>query len=76
MWVALITKEAKKNKTKIIPMNSEHFSIMNLLKNHNVQDINKVYLTASGGPFLNYKFSQLKNIEPQKALKASKMENG
>ena len=58
----LITKEAKKNKTKIIPIDSEHFSIMNLLKNHNVQDINKVYLTASGGPFLNYKFSQLKNI--------------
>ena len=45
---------------------------MNLLKNHNVQDINKVYLTASGGPFLNYKFSQLKNIEPQKSLKHQK----
>ena len=72
----LINKEAKKNKTKIIPIDSEHFSIMNLLKNHNVQDINKVYLTASGGPFLNYKFSQLKNIEPQKALKHPKWKMG
>ena len=47
----IIKKEAKKFKTKIIPVDSEHFSIFKLLENHELSEINKVYLTASGGPF-------------------------
>ena len=41
-------------------MNSEHYSILKLVENHNMKDIEKIYLTASGGPFLKYKVSQLK----------------
>ena len=47
----LIKARAKKNKTKLIPVDSEHFSILNLLRNINKSEIKKIYLTASGGPF-------------------------
>ncbi len=51
----LIKNEAKKYKSKIIPVDSEHFSILKLIKDYKLSEINKVYLTASGGPFLHYK---------------------
>ena len=72
----LIKKAIKKNNTKIIPIDSEHFSLMNLLKNHNISEINKIYITASGGPFLNYKSDLLKNIKPINALKHPKWKMG
>ena len=48
----LILKNLKKNKTEFIPLDSEHFSIWSLLKNEDTNDIQKIVLTASGGPFL------------------------
>ncbi len=48
----LIEKELKKNKCDFIPVDSEHFSIWYALKNNKVKNIDKIYLTASGGPFL------------------------
>ena len=44
-------KELKKYNTKFIPVDSEHFSIWSLLQNNKTQNIDKVYITASGGPF-------------------------
>ena len=64
-----IDKALKKNKTNFIPIDSEHFSIWTLLKNENLKNIKKIYLTASGGPFLNKKKSTLANINPKQALK-------
>tara|TARA_B100002051_G_scaffold227841_1_gene224127 strand:- start:205 stop:1380 length:1176 start_codon:yes stop_codon:yes gene_type:complete len=64
-----IDKALKKNKTNFIPIDSEHFSIWTLLKNENVKNIKRIYLTASGGPFLNKKKSTLANINPKQALK-------
>ena len=49
---------------------------MKLLENHKLKDIKKIYITASGGPFLNYKINQLKKIKPSRSIKTSKMENG
>ena len=72
----LIEKLSKKNKTKIIPVDSEHFSIFELLKNHKIKDIKKIYITASGGPFLNYSPNQLKRIKPDEALKHPKWTMG
>ena len=72
----IIKKEAKKFKTKIIPVDSEHFSIFKLLENHELSEIKKVYLTASGGPFLNYKLHQFKNIKPANAIKHPKWKMG
>ena len=48
----LIKKELKKNKTKFIPVDSEHFSIWYGFKKIKYKNIEKIYLTASGGPFL------------------------
>ncbi len=64
----LIQAKIKKNNTKFIPVDSEHFSIWSLIKNVN-EDIEKIYITASGGPFLNKNKGDLKKIKPQDAIK-------
>ncbi len=71
-----IKNQAIKNNTKIIPIDSEHYSIMKLLENHKFSEIKKIYITASGGPFLNYKLPQFKRITPAKALKHPKWKMG
>ena len=72
----LIKNVSKKSKTKLVPVDSEHFSIMQLLKNYKMKDIQRIYLTASGGPFLNKRDSQLKRIKPEQALKHPKWKMG
>tara|TARA_A100001011_G_scaffold166019_1_gene174678 strand:+ start:2184 stop:3356 length:1173 start_codon:yes stop_codon:yes gene_type:complete len=64
-----IIKELKKRKTGFIPLDSEHFSIWSLIKNESKQNIKKIYLTASGGPFLYKDLKTIKNIKPKFALK-------
>ena len=64
-----ISKELKKNNTNFIPLDSEHFSIWSMLKNENLQNVKKIYLTASGGPFLSKNLSQIYNIKAKYALK-------
>ena len=59
----LIKKELKKYKTNFIPVDSEHFSIWSDIKSSNINNIKKIYLTASGGPLLNIKSNFLKNID-------------
>ena len=65
----LIDKELKKNKTKFIPVDSEHFSIWSLIKNIKNSKIDKILITASGGPFLNLPMKKFNNIKPKDALK-------
>ncbi len=72
----IISKLGKRYKTKIIPIDSEHFSIMKLLENHKVNEIEKIYITASGGPFLNMAKSKFKNIKPSDAIKHPKWSMG
>ena len=72
----LLKRNASKYKSKIIPVDSEHFSIMKLLENHRLSEVKKIYITASGGPFLNYKIHQLKKIKPEQAIKHPKWKMG
>jgi 1-deoxy-D-xylulose-5-phosphate reductoisomerase len=72
----LIKKNAKKYKTKLIPIDSEHFSISELTKQHTNNEIEKIYITASGGPFLNLKKNKFKNIKPKDAIKHPKWKMG
>ena len=65
----LITKELKKYKTNLIPIDSEHFSIYSLLNSENKKEIDKIYITASGGPFLNLPKKKFFGIKPSHALK-------
>ncbi len=62
----LIQKELRRYKTEFIPVDSEHFSIWSVIKNYHKSDIEKIILTASGGPFLNKK--NTKNINPIDAI--------
>ena len=64
----LIDKELKKYNTKFIPVDSEHFSIWSLLQNYNSINIEKIFITASGGPFLKLPKKQFSNISVKKAL--------
>ena len=63
---SLIQKELKKHKTEFIPVDSEHFSIWSVIKDYQKSDIEKVILTASGGPFLNKKIK--KNVSLKDAI--------
>ena len=65
----LINKKLKKYKTKFIPVDSEHFSIWSLLKNEPMNNVEKIIITASGGPFLNSKLHKLKNVKSKDAIK-------
>ncbi len=65
----LIQKEIIKYNVKFIPVDSEHFSIQSLIKNYKNIEIDTIYITASGGPFLKLSLSKFKNISVEKAIK-------
>ncbi len=64
----LIEKELKKNKTNFIPVDSEHFSVWYALKSIDKEIIEKIYLTASGGPFLKYPRKKFSTIKMKQAV--------
>ena len=66
---SLITSMAKLNNAKILPVDSEHNAIYQVLDSRNKSKISRLILTASGGPFLNTKLSELKHIKPEQAIK-------
>ena len=72
----IINQLIKKHKVKILPLDSEHFSIMNLINETNIKNIEKIFLTASGGPFLNYPLKKMKNIKPSEAINHPKWKMG
>jgi 1-deoxy-D-xylulose-5-phosphate reductoisomerase len=63
-----ILKELKKYHCKFIPIDSEHFSIFNLIENKNINSIKFIYLTASGGPFFGKKIN-LNKVTPSQAIR-------
>jgi len=65
----LIRKDLKKYKTFFIPIDSEHFSIWSLLDSNNKNNFEKIYITASGGPFRKLSLKKFKNISVKDALK-------
>ena len=64
----LIQTELKKHKTEFIPVDSEHFSIWYGLKNFKTANLEKVFLTASGGPFYKTTLNSFKKIKVSDAL--------
>ena len=66
----IIQNELDKNKTKFIPVDSEHFSIHYALKkNMNHKNIENIFLTASGGPLKDLPLNKFKSIKINDALK-------
>ena len=72
----LIRKKANQNGTKLIPIDSEHYSILKLLENQEMRLVKKVYITASGGPFLKFSVNQLKKVKISQALNHPKWKMG
>ncbi len=72
----LFTKMNKNQYTKIFPLDSEHFSLLNFFENNNSNQIKKIYLTASGGPFLDTPIHQLKKATFIKAKNHPKWKMG
>ena len=65
----LIKKNLDKYKTEFIPVDSEHFSIWSLIKYQKKENIKKIYITASGGPFMNLPKNKFSKIKLSDALK-------
>ena len=72
----LITKLAAENGVAILPVDSEHGAIFQCLTGEIQNKIEKIYLTASGGPFRGKKTEELQNITKEQALKHPNWEMG
>jgi 1-deoxy-D-xylulose-5-phosphate reductoisomerase len=64
----IVIEEAKKNKAQILPVDSEHSAIFQALLGHQKEEVNRLILTASGGPFLNLPVSRLQEVTVKEAL--------
>ena len=65
----IINKYSKKYNTKIFPIDSEHSAILQCLRGNRLSQVNKIILTASGGPFRGYTYDMLKNVTLNETLK-------
>ena len=65
----LVMAKAKASGSTILPVDSEHSAIFQCLLGHRHQDVKRLILTASGGPFLHLPQEQLKKVTPLQALK-------
>ena len=72
----IIKKELSKNNVKLFPVDSEHSAIWQCLIGENTNEINKLILTGSGGPFRSLPISKFKNITKNQALKHPNWEMG
>ncbi|GMO30096.1 MAG: 1-deoxy-D-xylulose-5-phosphate reductoisomerase [Termitinemataceae bacterium] len=64
----LVFKTARKNESLIIPVDSEHSAIFNLVNAHGRDALQEIIITASGGPFRKYTKEQLQNVQVEDAL--------
>src|SRR5690606_33301504 len=72
----LVTSEAQKNGVNIYPVDSEHSAIFQCLVGEFHNKIEKIYLTASGGPFRGYNLEELQQVTKEQALKHPNWEMG
>ncbi len=72
----IITRLAAQNKVALLPVDSEHSAIFQCLTGEWHNPVEKIYLTASGGPFFGKKATELQNITKKQALKHPNWEMG
>lgn len=65
----IVTDSAKKHGVNILPVDSEHSAIFQCLQGNNKSEVNKLILTASGGPFYGWTRKELMNVTKAQALK-------
>lgn len=59
---SIVNKTAEENNAKILPVDSEHCAIFQCLKNGKPDEVKRILLTCSGGPFFGYTFDKLENV--------------
>jgi 1-deoxy-D-xylulose-5-phosphate reductoisomerase len=64
----IVTKRAAEKGAKIVPIDSEHSAIFQCLNGEDTKSVEKIYLTASGGPFKNATIEEMSQVTPEKAL--------
>jgi len=72
----IMMEESKKHNTQILPVDSEHSAIFQSLLGHKPEDVHRLILTASGGPFLNLPISKLQDVTVKEALNHPHWEMG
>lgn len=72
----IVMEEAKKRNAQILPVDSEHSAIFQALLGHQKEDVYRLILTASGGPFLNLPLSRLQEVTVKEALNHPHWEMG
>ena len=72
----IIMERAKKEKVKILPVDSEHSAIFQCMASNNTREIKNIFLTGSGGPLLKIPRSRFKAITPKEAVNHTKWKMG
>lgn len=65
----IIGEAVRESGSRIIPVDSEHSAILQCLSGESGNPVEKITLTASGGPFLNFPHEKLESVKPEDALK-------
>jgi 1-deoxy-D-xylulose-5-phosphate reductoisomerase len=65
----LVMEEAKRKGVALLPVDSEHSAILQCLQGHPRDDVRRVILTASGGPFKDFSYEEMEKVTPEQALK-------
>lgn len=73
---ALVTAAVGQRGVRLLPIDSEHSAVFQCLQGYRRQDLDKILLTASGGPFLNMPAEAFDHITPEQALKHPNWEMG
>ncbi|MGW8207547.1 MAG: 1-deoxy-D-xylulose-5-phosphate reductoisomerase [Syntrophobacteria bacterium] len=73
---ALVMEEVRRYQIRLLPVDSEHNAIFQALEGHRREDLKRILLTASGGPFLNLPKEQLESVTPAQALNHPNWEMG
>ncbi len=66
---SIIMSEAARKGVRVIPVDSEHSAVFQCLEGRGKSEVQRVILTASGGPFINSSLSELETVTPELALK-------
>ena len=72
----IICRLSKRNKVDILPVDSEHSAIFQSLVGENIASVEKLLLTASGGPFRNFSLEQMQHVTAAEALRHPNWEMG
>jgi 1-deoxy-D-xylulose-5-phosphate reductoisomerase len=65
---SIVTNLARRNGVNILPIDSEHSAIFQCLNGENISSVEKIWLTASGGPFRKASLEEMETVTPERAL--------